>query len=557
MILILRRLSHVWPPTWQGVGMRVGVGVGVGVASLALLAVIGPRPAEAQYIDARLIRKGALRIDFSPHYTNYDTRFAFGTAGVTDGIAEPLGTDLTADTVGSNLFPTLASAEEAIRAITGDATYRINVGAFNTVRDADVRHFPFGFALGLTDRITVRANLPIVTTRSQVTFTTDTTEANVGFNLAAPELGNATTVPVAMNLIDELGTAIADVEAAIAAGNFGCPTGAACVQAQATVARAMALLDNLLALTGIGAGREFVPFAPLASSTAGAAITAEIAAVAAALQALGATPVNSVLALPDARVGPDELNTLFTTPGLGFETEPIAFNRQTKFGDIEIGARFGLVTTPSARVVLTSTIWLPTGKPSSADNFVDIGTGDGQMDVELGIEAALQPGSSVGVSFGASYTMQLPHDLTRRITSPDAPLAPLSRRGVVTRDPGDVIRASAFPTIRLTSEFRVFASVSYYHKSADSFEIVSLDNQVGQGPAAELLERETMMTAWHFGGGIAYRSDLTGRVLPIEAGLNYRAAFSGSGGLTPKTNSMQIYLRLFYDLFLDTPPSGR
>ena len=190
MILIHRRLSDVWRLT-----RRLG-----GVASLALLGLTGPNPTQAQYIDARLIPKGALRIDFSPHYTNYDTRFSFGTVGVTDGSPELLGTDLTADTVGSNLFPTLAPAEEAIRAITGDATYRMNVGAFNTVRDADVRHFPFGFALGLTDRITVRAKLPIVTTRSQVTFTTDTTEANVGFNLSAPELGDATTVPVALGL---------------------------------------------------------------------------------------------------------------------------------------------------------------------------------------------------------------------------------------------------------------------------------------------------------------------------------------------------------------------
>ena len=59
------------------------------------------------------------------------------------------------------------------------------------------------------------------------------------------------------------------------------------------------------------------------------------------------------------------------------------------------------------------------------------------------------------------------------------------------------------------------------------------------------------MRALSYGGGIAYRSDQTSRegTLPIEAGLNYRAAFFGSGGLTPKTNSMQLYLRLFFQAF--------
>ena len=63
------------------------------------------------------------------------------------------------------------------------------------------------------------------------------------------------------------------------------------------------------------------------------------------------------------------------------------------------------------------------------------------------------------------------------------------------------------------------------------------------------------MRALSFGAGIAYRADMTstGRTLPIEAGLNYRSAFSGSGGQTPKASSMQLYLRLFYRLFGGEP----
>lgn len=534
-----------------GIFRRSWITRAVKFAAYIVVALSGAGSAHAQYLDARLIPRGALRIDFSPHYTNYNLRFSFGTPGVADGTAEPLGTDLTVDTAGSNIFPTFSDAENAVRSLTGDAAYRLNVGKFLTIRDADVRHFPFGFALGVSQRLTVRLNIPIVTTRSQVTFTSDTTDANVGWNLANENYGNETTAADAAALISQLSAAISEIEAMITAGDFGCPSGPGCDQARGIVMRATTLLGNLFALTGLGADAEAVAFAPLETSAAGAAVLAEIAAVALELQALGASPVTGTLPLPTGRLSADAINdTLLCGPDCPhFAALPIGFNRQTRFGDIEIGAWFGLLMNATTRAVLTTTVRLPTGRPSSADNFVDIGTGDGQTDVELGIEAAFEPGNSVGLSFGASYTLQLAHSLVRRVTTPDAPLVPVSHRFLVKRDLGNVIRFSAYPTVRLSSVFRVFGSVHYFRKGRDSFSYPSLSPAGGLDLA--LLEVETEMRALSYGGGIAYRSDQTsrGRTLPIEAGLNYRAAFSGSGGLTPKTNSMQLYLRLFFQAF--------
>lgn len=524
---------------------RVAAWNGRWIALIAVLLTCGAGAAQAQYLDARLIPRGVLRFDFSPRYTNYDRRFALGNPFVEDGEPEPLGTDLTANTVGSNIFPTLGPAEEAIRSLTGNDTYGMNVGAFETIRDADIRHFPFGFAFGLFDRVTLRVNLPIVTTRSQVTFTSDSTDANVGWNLATENYGDATTAAQAAALISELSAAIAEVEALIAGGSFGCPTSTACDQARASVSRAMALLDNLLALTGMGTG-DVVPFAPLAGSAAGAAILAEIGTVASELLALGASPVTTALPLPESRLSADDINGQLLG-GPDFGASPIDFNRQTKLGDIEVGARLGLLTGSAVRAVVTTTVRLPTGRPATADNFVDIGTGDGQTDLEVGLEAALEPGSSVGLSFGASYTLQMAHNLTRRITTPDAPLVPIGRRVLVKRDLGEVLTLSAFPTIRLSDVFRVFGSVHYYRKAKDVYSLAGSDPN-GTLPDVAMLAAESERQALSFGGGIAYRSDRTstGRALPIEAGLNYRSAFSGSGGLTPKANSMQLYLRLFF-----------
>lgn len=509
---------------------------------------------EAQYIDARLIPKGALRVDFSPRYSNFNQRFSLGTPGLVDGAPEALGADLTTDSAGSNLFPSLAAADAAIGAITGDPTYRMNVGTFTTVRDGDIRHFPFGFAFGLTSRITLRANIPLVTTRSQVMFTNDTTNANAGLNGARTEGGDATSAVQAQALIGELTTAIGEIEALIAAGSFGCPSSPSCTQAMASVMRAQALLDNILAITGLAAGQEFVPFAPTAGSAAGMAIAGEVAAVAAELLALGSSPVTTTLPLPGSRAAEDAVNGVLT--GQGFAAAPLAFNRQTKLGDIEVGARFGLLTGTSARAVLVSTVRLPTGRPAQADNFVDIGTGDGQMDLEVGLEAAFEPGRALGLSFAASYTLQLPHQLDRRVTTPSAPLVPVTRQIPVTRDLGDIIRLSAYPTLRLADGFSVFGSVTYYQKAEDSYShpgATPTDPMLTDLSPLAVKSKQTMLS---LGGGIAYRSvrDASRQKLPIEAGLNYRAAFSGTGGLTPKMNTMQVYLRLFYRIFGNPVP---
>ncbi len=510
------------------------------VASAALC--LTSTPSSAQIVDARVLPRGVFRFEFAPHYTNYDRRFALGSPGVSDGEPEFLGADLTADTAGSNLLPAILPSEEAIRSIIGDPGYRINVGAFNTVLDADIRRFPFSLAFGLTDRLTVTAKLPIVTTRLQVAFDSDSTDANVGWNQAVEEIAGAPAAGQAAALVDQLTAAVTDLQGRIGAGDFGCPTGAACAQAQAALARATNLRDNLLALTGLGEGNGAPPpFAPLEMSDAGVAITNEIDAVAAELQTLAGAFITAALPLPQERLGAEDVNGIFPNPALGYDADPLEFVRATHFGDAELGIRYGLIRQPAARIAATATIRLPTGQNDRADNFVDLGQGDKQWDVVAGIEAAFDPGSVLGISLGASYTLQLAHQLTRRVTPPDSLLVPASAATIVQRDLGEVIQLRVYPSLRLNPAFRVYGSAVYFRKGRDRFSDES-------GQSVEPLERETKMEALSFGGGIAYRTPRTPEDprLPIEAGLTYRSTFSGSGGLTPKANDVVLYLRLFY-----------
>lgn len=528
--------------------MRTARFLSILALTLVACALDGPvRPAAAQYHDARLIPGGLLRIGFEPHYRNYDQRFALGTPGVPDGTPELLGTDLTADTVGTNLFPALSPTEMALRVITDDAGYRMNVGSFRTVLDRDIRRFPLTLAYGLTDRITLSAYIPIVTHRAQVDFAFDSTDANVGWNEALAARSTAGAAQAAA-LVGQFQTAIGELESQLAGGGFGCPTSPMCAEAQATLDRGRALLSGLMVLTQQDPSEHNLPtLAPLAGSATGMALTAEIAAVAAELQALGTSPITATFPLPTQELTSGDIDNLLTNPDFGYRARSLSFIRGTSFGDIELGMRIGVIQHHAVRAALDASVRLPTGRNDLPDHFVDLGTGDRQTDIVLGAQVALEPGSVVGLVVSGYYNLQLPHQLVRRVAPPDMPIVPFVNQVLVERNLGDEITLNAFPTLRLNPSFTVYAVATYYRKQRDRFAAgtgVSPDDVPND---IALLEQETRMESMALGGGITFRSDYDAEAgrMPIEAGVSYRSTFSGSGGMTPKANDLRFYLRLY------------
>jgi hypothetical protein len=489
---------------------------------------------------------GVARISFEPKYLDYRERFDV------NGNFEVLGTDFS-DSVGSSrLFPTLQGPELAVRSIIADPTYAMNVGAVVTTLDADIRRFPLNVHYGLTDWLTVTASLPIVATRAQVDFMVDSTSSNVGWNQVASQAANAIALAEIQALLGELEAGVAFVEAEIAAGGYGCPTSQTCADAQALVVRARQLKLDLGELSGVGevgGPATVIPaFVPLASSSAGQAIINAVAIVSGELVTLGASAITTVYPLPSARLSAADVNTMLQDSAYGHAADPLEFVKfRQKLGDAELGVRVGLLRAGALRTVVSGTVRLPTGKLDSPDNYTDIGTGDGQPDIELGFEGYWQPSPFLALATMASYNLQLTHQLVRRATSHDEPLAPLFTRGTVSRNLGDELRVGVFPSLRLSDAFTVYGSALYYRKSTDRFTVVDpTDSGYAGNPSR--LEFETTQSTWSFGGGVFYRAarGRTGAALPVEAGVDYRAALRGSGGQTPKSVSLNFYLRLFW-----------
>ncbi len=356
-----------------------------GAATAVVLAGGAAAPATAQYPDTYVLPRGVLRVSFEPLLSNYDERLR------SDGETELLGTDLTFDSAGVNFFAALLAPRVAVRSLAGDPNYKFNAGAFRTVLDADVRHFPFNFQLGISGRLTLTASIPIVTTRIQVGFSVDSTNASVGWNQVAPTSGDASALSQVSTLLNELGTSASALGALISSGGLDCPSGPQCAAAQDLMGRVIGMQANVTGLTGVNTdgtiSPELPPFAPLDSSAAGQAIGSSILGISNQLQGLGVTGLTGTLPLPSARLSVEDVQAVLTTPAFGYNAFPLEFRKVTqRLGDLELGARWGLVSKPSFRAVLSTKVRLPTGTRDLPSHFVDIGTGDKQTDVELGLD---------------------------------------------------------------------------------------------------------------------------------------------------------------------------
>ena len=506
----------------------------------------GAVPLMGQIPTARVVGKGVLRLSLSPFYVSYDRRFAKDTPGVPDDSEEPLGTDLTADSVGANFFPTLRAPEMAIGGLIGDSTFRLNIGAVNTDLDADIRRFPIEARFGLSDRLSLRLAVPIVTARMNATLTVDNANGNVALNSPNPDQVEATRT-----LIGELEGAATSLEDQIASGAFGCPMSPTCTTNQDLAGRTRNLITAIETITGItadGAGSLLPPFVPTAGSNAGMEVQQVVQDIANELTTAGAGNITSSLSFPDSAATADDIQNVLVSPLYGYNGFPIEMTKLSRLGDIEVGARYALATRDHFRAVLTGNIRLPTGTYDQSNNFIDLGTGDKQTDLEGGIELWLSSGV-LSLAFKGSYNLQLARDLPRRVTPPNRPIALARDEFTVNRNLGDEIRLGVYPSLQLDPAFRVFASFNYYRKQADKFT-TSSPISTFTGAVIEDLARETFMKSVAFGGGLAYRYTGPKRnALPVEAGLHYRAVFDGSGGLTPKWSGISLYLRLFYRLF--------
>lgn len=528
-------------------------------ALVLLLALLGgPLPSPAQESDSPLVPRGRLRIEVAPRFMAWDSRFGLR---MEDGREveeeEPLGFDLTSPAVGTDLFPEAAPLEGVIRSALDDPDYRLRLGALRTSISKDRLRIPIRADVGITDWLTVGAMVPMVKSRADaaISLVADST-VNVGLSPLA-------TDPTAVDafLADFQGALVAWEQRTDEICTSDGETSPTCQDARDFLAEA----TNFHSATA--GGYLLLGFLPLSGSAGGDALLARLEELASGFTSRGVDGAPSTMPLASEPLDRAGFQSLVTGFGIDAHHGLETWRGIWEPGDAELSAAVRLlrgvvrdsVSAPARlryQVGVGALLRLPTGRPDSASNFVDLGSGDGQTDVELRGFGQLVLGSWAGVAGDVRYGMQREGRRVRRASAPSHVLVPATRELELTWTPGAYLDAEIVPRFYLTPELSVGLRYRYYSKDADVYEVVTgptIDPDPEIVAAVDLLELETEETLQEAGLGIVY-STLDawreGRTrVPFEAQAVYRRPISGSGGMTPKATRIQVGLRLFWQIW--------
>lgn len=545
---------------------------------VALLAAV-PFDANAQAVlgpqdDALVLPRGALRIRVLNQWARFNERYGMNTPGRQDGDLEPLAIDFNLDTIGVAQFPRVAPVQAGFRQLTGITDFTLSLGRTVVNSEVSVSATPIVAELGLTSRFSVGVVVPFVRTKNEIFFDANPAgiEGNVGFN---PALASDPARQANATLVTAFQTNTAQLQGMVTActANPGaspsCP--AVIANGPTLIAAATSFAGGIAQLYGIDATASN-PFVPIENTTAQLAIESRVAAFSANFQAFGLAPITGRPTPAANRLNVGDAQRILTEAPFGVSADPLETVERTHIGDIEIGGKFLLFDTfvnrgtsrltPSGinfRASVGSIVRLGTGEPDSPRNFVDVGTGNGQTDVEFRAFSDVLIGRHFWTSFIGRYGIQLKDENEQRIFEvPEKTLTASYRQQVVERDLGDYYELEANPRWVLNDYFSATAHYMFRHKFEDKYSgtFVIPGSETGIGDLtlnASNLNQQTEMKEHRLGGGVSFSTVAAfqkGKIkLPLEVTYFHYQTTRGWGGNQPKIFSDQIQLRVYTRLF--------
>jgi hypothetical protein len=499
------------------------------------------------------VPKGLIRFDLYGDWTSYDSRYLNG--GTSDYLA-----DFSRPALGGSFWPDIQTTDTAIAGIIGSPAYGLNLGKETTHGVATVTTAGINLAAGLTRRISVFADFPLVTTRVQAKFTLDSSSGNAGFNPAHPIFGGPGGQAGAQQFFTDFDLALGTLNSRINSGFYGAGS-ALEAHAIAVAQQATTLRDRLGRISNDPVLAS--PFLPVDTSTAGVAILGEITALQDTLaNAAGLDIPNftSTIPLPSGRLSTDDYKAFESNPlGLirGF---PLQEAQRTSLGDIRVGADFTLIDAwdrsghlGGIRAVATGSVTFPTGKVDDPSNFLDIGNGSNRYVVGAALTADLGY-RRLGARLTGSYDRRFSRNLLARVTPPSQPMAYIDRLTRVTLDAGDLVAFSAQPYLRLAPQLALSAGVRYWNEGAATASYFSSSDVLG-GISAGVLAEQSARSATTVTAGLSYvgraaQECKNGKCgFPVDAMLSYERVVSATGGRVPNATTVRAGMRLYRRLW--------
>lgn len=514
--------------------------------------------------DAILLPGGVLRMTVEGQMDAWNSNFGSDLSGAPLATTIPLGAPFSSDNLGAEQVGGLSQLETRLRALTGLDALKLSLGDVRLRMEARRSSIPVRFELGVGRRLQLSAMVPYVQTKVEMAAVVNRTgmNGNVGLNPVGsdPSLatGNATLVNQLRASADALDTALGACATA--------PDAPACANpdvARATNAAARAFADEVAAIYGLP-DEGGAPLVPRVGSEAAKAVADRIAALRDSYDALGIGGIG-------ADVGPNNASQPLTGATFGTALDALGVTRpgnSTSYGigDIELGARVLLfdgfqgdlerATKPTgftARASLDGLVRLGTGKPARADDLLNVGTGDGQMDVEIGAVADLIFGRRFWASAAVRYGIQMAGEQDIRVPQ-TAEESYVSDENVtrLRRDPGDYVELALIPRVSLGDFVSLSGSYRFRSQGSDVLEVISGQPDVIP-QSLDLIARRGEGTEHRVGLGLtvstisAYAAGRIG--LPLDISYVHSRSVAGSGMGTPKLTRDEVLLRIYLSAF--------
>jgi len=541
-------------------------------AALSLGAIV-PRVVWGQRVlgvgdDATVLPRGAVRVTAQGTWATYNELYGPG------GKLEALGAPFTSDSLGARQLEILRPLRTSIRTLAQQPNADVSLGPIRTDFTARIARSALLLDLGLTSRIMLTTRVPYEHTISEVVLDVNPRNesgirANIGINPArASQAGVVTAANRAV--VDSLLRVAQEVSTRLTACGAA-STDPVCSdqsRARTLVNDARAMATGIATTYGIGAdtARGF-QFVPLAQSSLQTAIAARLDALNASFKAY--IPTLAAFGSPAGALAPISAGAASALISDSLGVAPIGLVERSHLGDIEVGAKVLLIDTFGGlagarahreglglRVAVGGLARLGTGQPERPDDMFDVGTGDGQTDIEGNGAMDLVIGRRFWASFVGRYGVQLADEKEFRI--PDVarnPFLAAYREKTVSRDLGDYIEFQATPRYVYNDYFSLSANWTYRLKGEDKYTgTFTATDLTGQSVTldASILGTGTEQSEQRIGGGASFstlRAFERGRArLPIEIQFLHWQTISGEGYL-PKQFSSQIQLRYYTRLF--------
>ena len=496
--------------------------------------------------DARTLPKGTVLLRTLNAWTRVDE--VYDAAADSAHKLHPLGDAFSASAVGVRQYPRLATAESALRLLTGQPALALSLGQQFATADTRTVTTPIALAYGLTNRLTIGTMVPVVQTHTTVFVELNprpgtNTGANVGPNPA--QLGFGAAQSTNATLIGALGNAAAALKGFLA----NCAASGSCSPqsvAQANQALGQDTLFSAAVQYLYGTTTQASPFAPLAAAQT--AVVTQLIGLQNTINAvLGSNFTFGSPAGANAPAALFELQKLATAnPGIAFDS--LGSPDRIGIGDVELSALFKLLdgfadTTGGLRLrgALRGVLRLGTGRPPSGTVPFEVGTGTGQTSADGGAIFDVNLGR-VTTTLAGQYTKYFTSARVARLPNSDYALFPLDVPVAGTWREGDAIQVEAMPRIQLTDYFIFHGAYALRHQAASRYTSPDIS-------APPLFEASTEQRV---GGGFAYstiaRYARGQRTLPLEIIFTHLETITATGGLTPKYHRDQIELRIYYRL---------